>query len=353
MKSKKTALRPNLILFFCAAVFLITTGSMLVIGAIFVFLIHMGLFIRPRPFFLFLAIAVSSILISTLLARLIGEKIFAPIKELNHATKQIADGNFRVSIKEEGTVAEVREMAHNFNRMAEELRRTEIIHNDFARNVSHEFKTPLSSIEGYATLLQSPGLSEEKRLEYASRIIAGTKRLTTMTGNILMLSRLENQQTGIERSAFSLDEQLRQIVLLYEDEWNRKELCLELDLPAVTYFGNEELLFQVWQNLFGNTVKFSNPGGSVFLQLLPEEKQITVLLRDTGTGIAEKDLNRIFEKFYQGEQSRNTPGNGLGLALAKQIAELHGGSITASSSPQEGTEFTVILPVPAEAEPSS
>lgn len=126
MKSKKTALRPNLILFFCAAVFLITTGSMLVIGAIFVFLIHMGLFIRPRPFFLFLAIAVSSILISTLLARLIGEKIFAPIKELNHATKQIADGNFRVSIKEEGTVAEVREMAHNFNRMAEELRRTEI-----------------------------------------------------------------------------------------------------------------------------------------------------------------------------------------------------------------------------------
>lgn len=127
-----------------------------------------------------------------------------------------------------------------------------------------------------------------------------------MTGNILMLSRLENQQTGIERSAFSLDEQLRQIVLLYEDEWNRKELCLELDLPAVTYVGNEELLFQVWQNLFGNAVKFSNPGGSVFLQLLPEEKkkQITVLLRDTGTGIAEKDLNRIFEKFYQA----NNPG---------------------------------------------
>lgn len=347
---EKTTLRPNLILLFCAAVFLITTGSMLLIGSIFVLLIHMGFFIRPRPFFLFLAIAVSSILISTLIARVIGEKIFAPIKELNHATKQIADGNFRVSIKEDGTVAEVREMAHNFNRMAEELRRTEIIHNDFARNVSHEFKTPLSSIEGYATLLQSPGLSEEKRLEYASRIIAGTKRLTTMTGNILMLSRLENQQTGIERSAFSLDEQLRQIVLLYEDEWNRKELCLELDLPAVTYVGNEELLFQVWQNLFGNAVKFSNPGGSVFLQLLPEEKQITVLLRDTGIGIAEKDLNRIFEKFYQGEQSRNTPGNGLGLALAKQIAELHGGSIKASSSPQEGTEFTVILPVLTEAD---
>lgn len=309
-----------------------------------------GVLYQTPALFLFLAIAVSSILISTLIARVIGEKIFAPIKELNHATKQIADGNFRVSIKEDGTVAEVREMAHNFNRMAEELRRTEIIHNDFARNVSHEFKTPLSSIEGYATLLQSPGLSEEKRLEYASRIIAGTKRLTTMTGNILMLSRLENQQTGIERSAFSLDEQLRQIVLLYEDEWNRKELCLELDLPAVTYVGNEELLFQVWQNLFGNAVKFSNPGGSVFLQLLPEEKQITVLLRDTGIGIAEKDLNRIFEKFYQGEQSRNTPGNGLGLALAKQIAELHGGSIKASSSPQEGTEFTVILPVLTEAD---
>jgi len=155
MKSKKTTLRPNLILLFCAAVFLITTGSMLLIGSIFVLLIHMGFFIRPRPFFLFLAIAVSSILISTLLARLIGEKIFAPIKELNHATKQIADGNFRVSIKEEGTVAEVREMAHNFNRMAEELRRTEIIHNDFARNVSHEFKTPLSSIEGYASPAES------------------------------------------------------------------------------------------------------------------------------------------------------------------------------------------------------
>ena len=103
MKSKKTTLRPNLILLFCAAVFLITTGSMLLIGSIFVLLIHMGFFIRPRPFFLFLAIAVSSILISTLIARVIGEKIFAPIKELNHATKQIADGNFRVSIKEDGT----------------------------------------------------------------------------------------------------------------------------------------------------------------------------------------------------------------------------------------------------------
>lgn len=346
MKKKDTKLSVNLILFFCTAVFFTTTGSMLLIGVVFLLLFRLGFFVRPNPLILFVNIAVLSIIISTVLARLIGEKIFAPIKELNHATKQIADGNFRVSIKEEGTMAEVREMAHNFNRMAEELRRTEIIHNDFARNVSHEFKTPLSAIEGYATLLQTPGLPEEKRQEYAARIIAGTKRLTTMTGNILMLSRLENQQTGIERVPFSLDEQLRQIVLLYEDEWNKKQLCLDLDLPACHYPGNEELLFQVWQNLFGNAVKFSNQGGSIFLQLLPEEDQVTVLLRDTGIGIAEKDRNRIFEKFYQGEQSRNTPGNGLGLALARQITELHGGRITASSSPQEGTVFTVILPVP-------
>ena len=335
---------------FSFSFFLIQIASSTFLSVLTLIAISQGWIHNPAPLFMLVIFIIMSIFSGTLLTKLVGKHVLKPIIQLNEAAHAVSQGNFNIQLEEKAFGKEIRELIRSFNIMTKELSHIETFRNDFVANVSHEFKTPLSSIEGYATLLQSPGLSEEKRLEYASRIIAGTKRLTTMTGNILMLSRLENQQTGIERSAFSLDEQLRQIVLLYEDEWNRKELCLELDLPAVTYVGNEELLFQVWQNLFGNAVKFSNPGGSVFLQLLPEEKQITVLLRDTGTGIAEKDLNRIFEKFYQGEQSRNTPGNGLGLALAKQIAELHGGSITASSSLQEGTEFTVILPVLTEAD---
>ena len=338
----------SLVFLFHRTVFFSIALGLCCICAVFLLLLRLG-YLRLADsspnFLLFLGfIALLSILVSVVAARIVGEKLFAPVRELQEASKKVADGDFSVSVRENSEIRELQEMAHSFNCMVHELQSTEIVHSDFIRNISHELRTPLSSIEGYATLMQSPSLSEDKRLEYAGKIIAGTRRLSALTDSILTLSRLENRQVGIQRAPFALDEQLRQTVLLYEKEWTAKDIGLELRLPPVTCSGSEELLYQVWQNLIGNAVKFCGQGGRIAVSCGQDEKQVRVVVRDNGIGIPAQDLGHIFEKFYQSERSRSTPGNGLGLTLAKQIAELHGGRIEALSNPAEGTVFTVTLP---------
>lgn len=335
----------NIVVALCILVFLTVTLTMFLMGAATFALIQLELIPLSRPFPPIFFIAFLSVVVGTVLAGVAAVKIFAPIRELTKATSQVAGGDFDISLDEKQNITEIQEMTRNFNRMVRQLRSTELMHSDFIRNVSHEFKTPLSTIEGYATLLQNPSLSDEKRLLYASRIVASTRRLTTLTGNILLLSRLENEEISLSRKPFCLDEQLRQALLLFETEWNRKGLNLELQLPCVQCFGNEELLFHVWQNLLGNAVKFSEDHAtlSVLLEKTPEE--ITVSVRNSGSFIAETDLKRIFEKFYQAEPARSTAGNGLGLSLVRQIVLLHGGSVSARSSAVEGTCFIVRLPV--------
>lgn len=209
----------------------------------------------------------------------------------------------------------------------------------------HEFKTPLAAIEGYVTLLQRKGLSEEKRQEYTSRILFNTKRLSSLTGNILLLSRLENQESEIQKESYSLDEQLREIILLYEPQWSEKELDLDIDLDSVMCYGNKDLLAQVWQNLIGNAIKFVADGGRIRILLRQKQSGIEVSIIDNGAGMSEDVMNRIYEKFYQGDTSRSSSGNGLGLTLAKRIVDLHGGTISASSKEGKGTAFTVVIPV--------
>ncbi|MDO4284234.1 MAG: HAMP domain-containing sensor histidine kinase [Eubacteriales bacterium] len=345
---KRTRVSKSIVFLFYRAVFLSIMLGILSFFAIFLLLLHTGyLHLSPssgRPLFVLGFIALLSLLVSAVTVRLVGEKIFAPIRELKQAAGKVADGDFSVSVQESGDISEIREMSHSFNCMVQELRHTEIVHSDFISTISHEFRTPLSSIEGYAMLLQTPSLSAEKQMEYTSRIIEGTKRLSALTGNILTLSRLENRQVGVSRTLFALDEQLRQVVLLYETQWVKKEIELDLELEPIRYAGSEELLYQVWQNLFENAVKFCDQGGHIAVRCKQKEEGIFVVFINDGTGIAEADLAHIFEKFYQSERSRSTQGNGLGLTLAKRITELHGGSITARSSAEEGTVFTVILP---------
>lgn len=289
--------------------------------------------------------AVVSVLIGTVFSKLFGKKIITSIEEISEATKEVAKGNFNIRLYEDNSVDEISTMARNFNIMTKELANTEMLRSDFINNVSHEFKTPLSAIEGYATLLQKKSLSEEKREEYGAKIIHSTRRLNSLTGNILELSKLENHEINIQRKKYSLDEQLREIILMFEDEWSDKNLELDVDLDSVSYYGNVELLGQVWQNLISNAIKFAGDSGSIKIKLRKNLDSISVAITDDGIGMDREIQGRIFEKFYQEDVSHSTTGNGLGLALVKQIIDLHEGRITLYSEKDKGAKFVVELPI--------
>lgn len=334
--------------FFSALVFVILAVTMLLTGSMTMLLYRFGILDVQHREFSLISFAVASIITGTIIAKYAGRRPIAKIVKISEATKQIAKGNFDVRLDEDVPIVEFQEMAHSFNIMIKELASTEMLRNDFIANVSHEFKTPLTAIEGYTMLLQKKGLSEEKRMEYTSRILHSAKRLSTLTGNILLLSKLENQEIGITKESYCLDEQLREVILLFQDQWTEKNLDLEVDLENIDYLGNKELLAQVWQNILGNAMKFAPPSGSVLVRLWMENHTVKVSIADNGDGMDEATKLRVFEKFYQGETSRASAGNGLGLTLAKRIVDLHGGEIDISSEVGKGTTFTVILPITTE-----
>lgn len=341
-RSLRTALMFSVLVFWTQII------TMLLMGFITAFLFRTGIFTRHNrlpPLFLF---ALASIIIGTVLSKFVGQRTISKIMDISEATKQIASGNFDVCLDEESMrVVEFQEMAKNFNIMAKELANTEMFRNDFIVNVSHEFKTPLSAIEGYAMLLQKKGLSEEKRMEYTARILYNVKRLTTLTGNILLLSKLENQEIGIARETFCLDEQLRETILLFEEQWTAKNIELDIELDNADYTGNKELLSHVWQNIIGNAIKFAPQEGKVRVFLRAGTDSVSVAISDNGDGMDEQTCKRAFEKFYQADSSRAEKGNGLGLTLAKRIIDLHGGEITVISEKGKGSTFTVSLPLEA------
>ncbi|MEK5447269.1 MULTISPECIES: HAMP domain-containing sensor histidine kinase [Paenibacillus] len=288
----------------------------------------------------------ASVLTGTAITAIVGRKLLAPINDLSEAAKRVAKGDFSARVAhEDHKVDVIGEMAVNFNSMVQELGGMETLRNDFIVNVSHEFKTPIAAIEGYASLMQDQELSPEERADYSRLIIESTRQLSSLSSNILKLSKLENQEIVAGRIKFALDEQLRQALLLLEAQWNDKALNLDLTLEPVVYYGNEELLMQVWLNLLGNAIKFTDSGGEITVSLAQTEHAVTVRIKDSGTGMTEEVMIRIFEKFYQGDKSRSAEGNGLGLALVRRIVELNGGNVSAESVPGKGSVFTVILPV--------
>ena len=332
---------------FSLLIFLSLTITVALTGALAMLLFHLGILSGPNRGVVIFVVAAVSVLVGTVLSKYAGRHPLSAISAMSEATKEVAKGNFDVELDEDSPIEELRDMAHSFNRMTKELAGTELLRSDFVENVSHEFKTPLSAIEGYATLLQKPGLSEEKRAEYTGKILYNTRRLSTLTSNILLLSRLENQELDIPRETFCLDEQLREVILSQEEGWAGKGLELEVDLDSADYRGNRDLLAQVWQNLLGNAVKFVPERGLVRVLLRREENRLRVSVVDTGPGMSGEVQRRVFEKFYQGDPSRASQGNGLGLALAKRVVDLHGGEIVVSSKEGKGTTFTVYLPLDA------
>lgn len=270
---------------------------------------------------------------------------FDPIKHLSKAMQQVAKGDFEVRLKEKHRFNEMEEIYANFNLMVSELQATEILQTDFVSNVSHEFKTPINAIEGYATLLQgSPQNLNTDERRYVEKILLNTKRLSSLVGNILLLSKADNQSIPARVTSFRLDEQIRHSIVLLEPEWDRKEIEFDVDLERVEYIGNEGLLLHVWNNLIGNAIKFNPVGGTIRMKMQQEKECIRFVIEDTGPGIAEEALKHIFDRFYQGDSSHKEEGNGLGLALVKQIVHGCQGSVEAENIPGGGCRFTVILP---------
>lgn len=274
----------------------------------------------------------------------LGAWLFAPISRLGNAMRLVARGNFDIRLKEKHTFPEVEEMNRSFNLMTRELGNTEILQSDFVSNVSHEIKTPINAIEGYATLLQGENVSEEQR-GYVEKILFNTNRLSKLVGNILLLSKVDNQAIQSQKTTFRLDEQIRQSILQLEPEWMKKDIEFDVELQRVECTGHENLLLHVWNNLIGNAIKFNPHGGLVELRLIEEMGSAVFTVRDTGEGISTESISHIFDRFYQSDSSHKEEGNGLGLALVKRIVTISGGFVLVDNHPKGGCVFTVILPL--------
>ena len=267
-----------------------------------------------------------------------------PVKKITDATEKIMQGDFSVRIQPlRGIGAETfNPIITAINKMAQELSGTETLRTDFIANVSHELKTPLAVMGSYATMLQRPGLTGEERVEYAKSISEAARRLAQLITNILKLNKLENQQIFPKAEEYDLGEQLCESLLGFEDAWERKGLNIETDIQEdVRIRSDAELLSLVWNNLISNAVKFTPEGGTIGVSLKAENGHVTVQVRDTGCGIRPEVGQHIFEKFYQGDTSHATQGNGLGLALVKRVVDILNGEISVQSVYGQGTTFTV------------
>lgn len=292
--------------------------------------------------------AIASIAIGTALTPLILRLPLKPIARLIAAMKRLAGGHFEERV-DLGSLAMLKELSENFNALAGELEHTEILRSDFVNHFSHEFKTPIVSIRGFARLLKSENLPEEKRKQYLTIIEDESTRLAAMATNVLNMTKVENQKILADVKKFNVSEQLRKCILLFEKKWMEKKLEIDSDFSEYFLQGNLELLDQVWVNLLDNAVKFSPPGGRIRVSVFPKAdiegggKYLKIVIANQGPMIPREQQKRIFEKFYQGDTSHSSEGAGVGLSVAKRIVELHRGRIEVESREGE-TAFSVILP---------
>lgn len=272
-----------------------------------------------------------------------------PLKPINRTITQmnrLAAGDFSARLhygKPLGSHPSVAEAAESFNKMASELENTEMLRSDFINNFSHEFKTPIVSIAGFAKLLKRGNLTEEQKMEYIDIIEEESMRLAAMATHVLDLTKVENQTILTDISQYNLSEQIRSSVLLLEEKWAKKDLDFELEFDEYTVHANEELLKQVWINLLDNAIKFSPYGGAVRVSIAESKDALQVSVSNSGDDISEENQKKIFRKFYQADESHAAEGNGIGLAIVKRVAQLHGGDVTVKSGGGTVT-FTVTLP---------
>lgn len=271
-----------------------------------------------------------------------------PITRLEKAMREVAGGNFQIELQSNSKLRDIQDIYSNFNLMVRELNANEMLQTDFISNVSHEFKTPINAIEGYASLLQDPQQSREEQEHYVEAIMVNTGRLSSLVRNILLLSKVNNQNIPFQKSSFRIDEQIRQAIVALEGKWASKDIDFDVELEEIICVGYESLLFYVWTNLIDNAIKFNPQGGWIRLRMRRAESGILFTIEDNGPGVPAEERTRIFHKFYQSDSSREMEGNGLGLALVKRIVTLCEGSVEVDAATDGGCRFSVSLPYEGE-----
>ena len=334
-------------------VFLIIVSSIAVTALVYFVLLlifaRTGLeeLVTVNPFLVAVILLATCGLISTLLFAWLSRVYLRPMQQLIDATKEVKRGNFEVRVhhKERHPVTEMEELVENFNGMVQELGGIEMFRNDFINNFSHEFKTPIVSIRGFAKEMQIEGVSDAQKLEYARIIEDESDRLARLSASVLELSKLENQRIVGNRTEFYLDEQIRQTILLFEQEWSEKNVEIVPELVECKVIFDEEMLALVWNNLISNAIKFTPKGGVIVIRMTVTEGSVTVEVQDDGVGMTEDVRPHVFEKFFQGDLSHGKTGYGVGLAIVSRVVELCRGSVEVESEKDKGSLFRVTLPV--------
>ncbi len=342
--------RLSVTLLFSAIVILIFISVLMLVGFGLYFFYRLGILSDPqggdnptaKVLFIF---AASSMVVGSGLTLLISRYPMRPVNSLLNIMNRLASGDFsaRISVpKPWNKHPGIAELANSFNKMAEELQSTEMLRSDFINNFSHEFKTPIVSIAGFAKLLKRENLTEQQ-MEYVRIIEEESLRLSQMANNVLNMTKVENQNILTDVSTYNLSEQLRSCILLLGSKWEKKEIEFALDFQEHTITGNEDLLQHVWLNLIDNAIKFSPQKGTVELTIAEYLDFVEVSVINTGIEIPPEQQKKIFNKFYQADESHAAQGNGVGLAVVKKIVDLHSGTVTVQSG-NGVTVFSVRLP---------
>lgn len=270
-------------------------------------------------------------------------RLFRKEQKINDAIQQVADGDYSVKLDEE-KLAPFSEVAEDFNRMTDKLSSVETLRRDFTGNFSHEFKTPIVSINGFANLLLEEDVTEEERRQYLQIIADESARLSELSKNTMLMSRLDTLTEIPEQKDYRLDDQIREEIIMLSHAWETKNISMDVDLEKITYHGNASIMAHVWINLINNAIRYTDDGGRIRVTLQQQGSNIVMKVADSGRGMAPETQERIFERYYQADQSHSGNGLGLGLSIVHRIVELCGGTITVKSKVGEGSTFTVGLP---------
>ncbi len=344
--------RFSLSLLFAVVVFVVLVVTILVAAGLLWALVKLEV-VAPLDVFeeatgwTLLFMIITCTIVGMILAFLTRNIPMQPFNSLINNMNRLAAGDFKVRLKFgrilQGNPA-FAELTESFNTMATELENTELLRTDFINNFSHEFKTPIVSIAGFARLLRRGNLTKEQQQEYLAIIEEESIRLSDMATNVLNMTRIDNQTILTDVTTFNMSEQIRSCVLLMEERWSKKNLLPDLEFEEYDIQANEELLKQVWINLLDNAIKFSPSAGEIQVRIRKDGKHLAVTVRNFGSEIPEEKLDKIFDRFYQADESHSARGNGVGLAIVKRVVELHSGSVQVTSK-QDVTAFTVTLPI--------
>lgn len=339
--------RIGLTIHFALSIFIMNLITTFIVGALIYFLFSIGILNEENiqsamilPIITLFACIIIGIIVSACSSKIVLKHVREFIEAINRLSK--GDFSARLYIKKP---PEFQLLSENFNMMAEELGGIEVLRTDFINNFSHEFKTPIISIKGFAEILKDDNLSKEEKDEYLDIIIDESKRLTTLATNVLNLSKIETQVILKDTQKFNIGEQIRQSILLLQGKFEEKNIQLDINIEDLNFIGNKEMLSQVWLNLLDNSIKFNKFNGLISINTQKKESNIIITISDNGIGISKEAMKKIFDKFYQGDTSHGTKGNGLGLPIVKKIVELHNGTIKCHSIMSQGTEFIVTLPI--------